>query len=67
MYRRSKFLEVLIEIRQAMARNADFDTDLFVERVRSGPVLDEPGNYTIVESSEPVSGKQKRSSNRSAK
>ncbi|QYO67147.1 hypothetical protein [Leptolyngbya sp. 7M] len=36
MYRRSKFLEVLIDIRQEMAREADFDTDLFVELVRSG-------------------------------
>lgn len=37
MYRRPKFLEVLISIRQEMAREADYDTDLFAERVRSGP------------------------------
>lgn len=35
VYRRSKFLEVLIDIRQEMAREADFDTDLFVEMLRS--------------------------------
>ena len=35
MYRRPKFLEVLIEIRQEMAREADYDVDLFAEIVRS--------------------------------
>ncbi|MEJ7848988.1 MAG: hypothetical protein WKF92_12965 [Pyrinomonadaceae bacterium] len=36
MYRRSKFLEVLIEIRQEMAREADYDVDFFAEIARSG-------------------------------
>ena len=36
MYRRPKFLEVLLEIRQEMAREADYDVDLFAEMVRSG-------------------------------
>ena len=36
MYRRSKFLEVLIEIRQEMAREADYDVDFFTEIARSG-------------------------------
>ncbi len=36
MYRRPKFLEVLIEIRQEMAREADYDVDFFAEMVRSG-------------------------------
>jgi hypothetical protein len=36
MYRRSKFLEVLIAIREEMAREADYDVDLFAEMVRSG-------------------------------
>ena len=36
MYRRPKFLEVLLEIRQEMARQADYDVDLFAEIVRSG-------------------------------
>ncbi len=36
MYRRPKFLEVLIEIRQEMAREADYDVDFFAEIVRAG-------------------------------
>lgn len=36
MYRRTRFLEVLLEIRQEMARAADYDTDLFAELVRAG-------------------------------
>lgn len=36
MYRRPKFLEVLLEIRQAMSREADYDVDLFAEMTRSG-------------------------------
>ncbi|MBA2620969.1 MAG: hypothetical protein H0U87_07190 [Acidobacteria bacterium] len=35
MYRRPKFLEVLLEIRQEMSREADYDVDLFAEMVRS--------------------------------
>jgi hypothetical protein len=36
MYRRPRFLEALIKIREEMAREADYDTDLFAEMVRSG-------------------------------
>ncbi len=36
MYRRPKFLEILIEIRQEMACEADYDVDLFAEHIRSG-------------------------------
>jgi len=36
MYRRPKFLEVLIDIRQEMAREADYDVDFFAEMARSG-------------------------------
>ena len=36
MYPRSKFQEVLLEIRQEMAREADFDVDLYAEIVRTG-------------------------------
>ena len=36
MYRRPKFLEILIEIRQEMALEADYDVELFVERTRAG-------------------------------
>jgi len=34
MYRRPKFLEVLLEIRRDMAHEADYDVDLFVELAR---------------------------------
>lgn len=40
MYRRPKFLEVLIEIRQNMAREADYDIDLFAEMIRAGKFKD---------------------------
>ena len=36
MYRRPKFLEELLEIREQMARDSFYDADLFAERVRSG-------------------------------
>lgn len=36
IYRRPKFLEVLLDIRREMAREADYDVDLFVEMARSG-------------------------------
>jgi hypothetical protein len=52
MYRRSKFLEVLIEIRQEMAREADFDTDLFAEMIRSGRKPDGHLTHSIVEKNE---------------
>ena len=36
MYRRPKFLEILLEIRREMALEADYDVDLFAETARSG-------------------------------
>ena len=36
MYRRSKFLEALLEIRREMALEADYDVVLFVEGARKG-------------------------------
>lgn len=36
MYRRPKFLEALLEIRRKMAREADYDVELFAETARSG-------------------------------
>ena len=35
MYRRPKFLEVLLEIREEMSREADYDVDLFAEKART--------------------------------
>ena len=49
MYRRPKFLEVLIEIRQEMAREADFDVDLFAEIVRSGRRSSSKTRYSILD------------------
>ncbi len=42
MYRRPKFLELLIEIRREMAHEADYDVDLFVENVRQGSPPQQP-------------------------
>ena len=36
MYRRPKFLEVLLDIRREMAHEVDYDTDLFAEMIRTG-------------------------------
>ena len=60
MYRRSKFLEVLIEIRQEMAREADFDTDLFAEMIRSGRKTDGHLTHSIIEKTE-KDGPEKKS------
>lgn len=38
MYRRPKFIEVLHEIRQEMAADADYDVVLFAEMIRSGEI-----------------------------
>ncbi|REJ77906.1 MAG: hypothetical protein DWQ47_16230 [Acidobacteria bacterium] len=40
MYRRPKFLEILLEVREQMSRDADYDVDLFAELVRSGKITD---------------------------
>lgn len=42
MYRKPKFLEVLHEIRQRMAREVDYDIDLFTQRLRVRAVKPEP-------------------------
>lgn len=50
MYRRPKFLEVLLDIRQEMARQADYDVDLFVELSRSGKGNTSGGEFSLTES-----------------
>ena len=47
MFRRAKFLEVLLEIRQEMARDADYDADLFAELVRSGKIDEHSPMHSI--------------------
>lgn len=49
MYRRPKFLEVLIEIRQEMAREADYDVDLFAEMVRGGKFSKNGNRFRLTE------------------
>ncbi len=49
MYRRSKFLEVLLEIRQEMAREADYDVDFFAEIARSGNSPREKARHALIE------------------
>lgn len=53
MYRRPRSLEVLLTIREEMAREADYDVDFFVEMVRSGiqPATDQ--RYSIGEPETP--------------
>lgn len=42
MYRRPKFLEVLLEIRCEMALEADYDVELFAQMARSGNRASKP-------------------------
>lgn len=49
MYRRPKFLEVLLEIRQEMARQADYDVDLFAEMVRGGKFSASGNDFNLTE------------------
>lgn len=51
MYRRPKFLEVLLEIRREMSREADYDVDLFVEMVRSGKFAKNENQFDLSEPS----------------
>lgn len=57
MYRRPKFLEVLLEIRQEMARQADYDVDLFAEMVRSGSFS---GTPAVLGPNDPGDGANRR-------
>lgn len=61
MYPRSKFQEVLLVIREEMAREADFDVDLFAEMVRSGVPRREPKRFVIAESTGQVRNGRLRS------
>jgi hypothetical protein len=49
MYRRPKFLEILLEIRQEMSRQADYDVDLFAEMVRGGNFTSEENRFNLTE------------------
>ena len=47
MYRRPKFLEVLLEIRRKMSREADYDVDLFAEMIRSGGFSKDDNDFVL--------------------
>ena len=47
MYRRPKFQEILLEIREQMSRDCDFDVDLFAEMVRSGKISENLQKYKL--------------------
>lgn len=49
MYRRPIFLEILLNIRQEMAREADYDVDLFTEMVRGGKFSNNSESYDLGE------------------
>ncbi|MBC7901377.1 MAG: hypothetical protein H7070_15140 [Saprospiraceae bacterium] len=69
MYRRSKFLEVLLEIRQEMAREADYDVDFFAEIARSGKSPREKLRHSLTDISESTprgTGSAKNSHDRKA-
>ena len=66
MYRRPKFLEVLIRIREEMAREADYDTDLFTEMVRSGRSSGGKSRYSLGET-QPSETEEKRRSNKTGR
>ena len=47
MYRRPKFLEVLLDIRREMAHDVDYDTDLFAEMIRTGRHTPETASHSL--------------------
>ena len=65
MYRRPKFLEVLLKIREEMAREADYDVDFFAEMIRNGVAPATDVRYAIGEANsgqpDDKRGKAKRS------
>lgn len=64
MYRRSKFMEILLEIREEMSREADYDVDLFAEIIRSGKSRNKINIHDLngAEKSKPVINKGKKTS-----
>lgn len=67
MYPRSKFQEVLLEIRQEMAREADFDVDLFAEIVRTGSGPRDPKTHAMTDAADTNGFEQRSPSNKDKK
>jgi hypothetical protein len=57
MYRRPKFLEILLDIREEMAREADYDADLFAEIVRHGRTSSPKTKHSLSEQPSAVEDK----------
>ena len=60
MYPRSKFQEILLDIREEMAREADFDVDLFVEMVRSGARRDATRRHSLADAGRELPAERRR-------
>lgn len=60
MYRRPKFLEVLLEIRGEMALEVDYDTDLFAEMIRSGRHTETEGHSLVYDDEKPSAGSKRK-------
>ncbi len=60
MYRRPKFLEVLLDIRREMAHDVDYDTDLFAEMIRSGRHTASTKSHSLVLEPENGSGRREK-------
>jgi len=65
MYRRPKFLEVLLDIRAEMAHEVDYDTDLFAEMIRSGRHTTPTKSHSLtLDAEEPATPRDKSSTTR---
>jgi hypothetical protein len=63
MYRRPKFLEILLDIRREMAHEVDYDTDLFAEMIRTGRHTAETAPHRLIYDDEkPANGASKQKS-----
>jgi hypothetical protein len=62
MYRKPKFLKVLHEIRQEMARDCDYDIDLFIQRLRIEPARPdlESGGFSRISEIKPQRPRSRR-------
>ena len=67
MYRMLRFLEILIAIREEMAREADFDVDLFVENVRTGRRPLRTRTHSMSKDERPDAGQQTIKSRKAGK
>ncbi len=64
MYRRPKFLEVLLHIREEMAREADYDVDRFAEIARSGIRKKGTHDHSLTEEGDEPAGNRGRRNNK---